>query len=84
MYKGLFENWLEIEKQSGSQVDAINRLNAACGTKYKKEWPQVMKKRGYSMERVPTEVRRYMMRLVIPTLIDVRDDELDSLIKNLT
>ena len=79
--KGLFLRWLEIEKKRDSQIAGINRLNEACGTSYSKTWPGVMKSREYNMERIPLEVRRYMMRQVLPTLIDVqKKDKVDCFI----
>ena len=64
---GLFERWLEIERATGRPMTAIlDDVNAACGSKYKHNWPSVMAKRGYSLDRLPTDVRRYMMRKVLP------------------
>ncbi|KXJ50354.1 hypothetical protein [Pseudoalteromonas sp. APC 3250] len=81
---GLFLRWLEIEKKRDSQIAGINRLNEACGTSYSKTWPGVMKTREYNMERIPLEVRRYMMRQVLPTLIDVQKKDIEKLIVSLT
>lgn len=65
--KGLFENWLEIERATGRPMTAIlGDLNAACGTKYTHSWPSGMALRGYSLDRLPTNVRRYMMSKVLP------------------
>lgn len=65
MTDGLFLNWLNIEKRSKSQIDAIAEINKACGTSYSKTWPATMKNREYSLERLPTSVRLYMMNVVL-------------------
>lgn len=63
---GLFERWLEIERDSGRPMTAIlGDLNAACQTRYRHNWPSVMASRSYSMDRVPTSVRRYMIERVL-------------------
>ena len=64
---GLFAHWLEIERATGRALTAILAdLNAVCGTKYRHNWPSVMAERGYSLDRCPTSVRRYMMQKVLP------------------
>jgi hypothetical protein len=82
--KGLFERWIEIETAHKSQVEMIKELNDACGTKYDKSWPQVTKQRGYSLERTPIKVRRYMMKVVLPTLVKVDDKSIEGIIISLT
>lgn len=67
--KGLFLHWLEIEKKTKTQKAAIEELNQLCGTKYTESWPSKMEGRGYTLERIPTEVRRYMMTIVLPDLL---------------
>lgn len=68
---GLFERWLEIERATGRPMTSILAdINAACGTAYRHNWPSLMAKRGYSLDRCPTNVRRYMMRVVLPTEIE--------------
>jgi hypothetical protein len=68
---GLFERWLEIERATGRpMVSILADINAACGTSYRHNWPSLMAKRGYSMDRCPTNVRRYMMGVVLPTEIE--------------
>ena len=63
---GLFESWLEIERATGRPMTQILvELNEACGTRYRHNWPSTMRARGFSMDRCPTEVRRYMMRVVL-------------------
>lgn len=55
----LFFRWLEIEKSSGkTMTDILADLNAACGTKYRHNWPSVMAERGYSLDRLPACVRK--------------------------
>ncbi|MGC0155235.1 hypothetical protein ACPRNU_22475 [Chromobacterium vaccinii] len=81
--KSLFEQWLEIELETGRQLkDILADLNTACGTHYKHNWPSVMASRGYSMERAPAAVRVYMARRVLPAVLDahgvVFDDKLVS------
>jgi hypothetical protein len=70
--KGLFENWLEIERATGRPMTAIlGDLNAACKTRYTHSWPSGMALRGYSLDRLPTNVRRYMMRKVLQKKLGV-------------
>ena len=64
-------------------------LNAVCGSKYKHNWPSVMAKREYSLDRCPTVVRRYMMQVVLTSElkalgVKVTDDQLASMIVRLT
>lgn len=83
--KGLFLNWLSIEKETTTQKDAIARLNRACGTKYVESWPSKMEARGYSMERVPTLVRRYMMLVVLANEFPNKtNEECERLVNMLT
>lgn len=87
---GLFESWLEIERATDRPMTAIlGDLNAACGTKYTHSWPSGMKLRGYSLAHLPTSVRRYMMRKVLPEklgLIGLKasDDRVEEFITLLT
>jgi hypothetical protein len=68
---GLFERWLEIERATGRPMTAIlEDINAACGTAYRHNWPSLMASRGYSLDRCPTNVRRYMMAVVLPAEIE--------------
>lgn len=72
--KGLYQRWLEIEEASGKPLKRIlDEINAACGTSYKHNWPSKMAESGYSMERTPKAVRRYMMRRVLPVELAARD-----------
>ena len=71
----LFLNWLEIEKKTKKQKTAISELNLACGTKYTESWPSKLEGRGYSLERLPTEVRRYMMDVVLRELIPGQSEQ---------
>lgn len=83
--EGLFLKWLSIVKKNSNQKVAIEELNYSCGTKYTESWPSKMKGRNYSLERVPTNVRRYMMRVVLPELIPGKSDsEYNNIIKSLT
>lgn len=87
---GLFEHWLEIERATGRPMAAILAdLNAACGSKYRHNWPSVMSARGYSLDRCPTNVRRYMMWVVLraelQTLgLKASDSQVEALILSLT
>ncbi|WP_417699957.1 hypothetical protein [Pseudoalteromonas lipolytica] len=82
---GLFLNWLNIEKRTKSQKTAITELNENCGTKYTESWPSKMEGRGYTLERIPTEVRRYMMTIVLPELLPGKsENEYKKLIIALT
>lgn len=64
---GLFERWLEIERATGrSLVDILRDLNDACGTAYRSNYPTVMASRGFTLDRLPTNVRRYMLAKVLP------------------
>lgn len=86
----LFERWLEIERASGKPMTVIlGDLNAACGSMYRHNWPSVMASRGYSLDRCPTAVRRYMMKKVLPVELErlgakVSQEKLDALIICLT
>lgn len=87
---GLFERWLEIEKATGRPMTAIlDELNAACGTKYRHNWPSVMASRHYTLDRMPTNVRRYMMQKVLPAemaLLGVQatQTQIDAIVEKLT
>lgn len=87
---GLFERWLEIERSNGRSLAAILAdLNAACGTKYRHNWPSVMAERSYSLDRMPTNVRRYMMQKTLPAELaalgaNVSMKKIDALVVNLT
>lgn len=86
----LFERWLEIERATGRPMTAIlDDLNTACGSMYRHNWPSVMAGRGYSLDRCPTAVRRYMMKKVLPVEIEklgieVSVKKLNALIIRLT
>ena len=81
----LFKEWLAIEKQKGTQQEAIERLNTHCGTKYRKNLPAQMKAGDYSLERIPTSVRRYMMEAVLKQeLPEKNEEELNDLLYKLT
>jgi hypothetical protein len=62
---GLFENWLTIEKRRGTVADAVARLNEACDTAYRANWPHLLARNGYALERIPLPVRCYLMRIVL-------------------
>lgn len=88
--KGLFERWLSLERATGrSMADILADLNAAAETRYEHNWPSVMAKRNFQMERIPSAVRRYMMRKVLEDElkgfgIDLSKSKLDKLIVYLT
>lgn len=83
--EGLFLNWLRIEKKTKTQKTAIEELNALCGTKYTESWPSKMEGRGYTLGRIPTEVRRYMMTIVLPDLLPGKSEsEYKKMIISLT
>jgi hypothetical protein len=68
---GLFERWLEIERGAGRPMTAIlDDLNAACDTKYRHNWPSMMSRREYSLDRLPSCVRRHMMKIVVPVELE--------------
>ncbi len=76
---GLFKRWLAIELRSGKKmVTILSQVNAACGTRYRHNWPSLMASRGYALNHVPTTVRRYMMRVVLPEVLDAEGCSLDS------
>lgn len=86
----LFVNWLEVELKTKSLKEVLESVNSACGTKYKHNWPTVMKERGYTLERLPTNVRQYMMECILPELLneklvsDLPKKELKKLVRSLT
>lgn len=88
--KGLFQRWLEIEEAAGKPLkQSLDEINAACGTSYKHNWPSKLAESGYSLERTPTAVRRYMMRRVLPAELAARGayfppEVIDTLIRCLT
>lgn len=83
--KGLFEQWLLIATRNKKQKVAISELNVYCGTKYTESWPSKMEGRNYSVERIPTSVRRYMMSVVLPELVPNKtDSEYKKMITSLT
>ena len=90
MGKGLFLMWLDIEKSAGKTMTQIlSEINDACGTAYRHNWPSKMADSGFNLERVPSNVRRYMMRKVLPVALQERGvsldaDALEGLVKNLT
>ena len=64
---GLFVRFIEIEAAAGKPLKTtLAEINAACGTAYRHNWPSKMAETGYAMERTPVNVRRYMMRRVLP------------------
>ncbi|MBR8043489.1 hypothetical protein KDW40_19155 [Burkholderia cenocepacia] len=88
--KGLFQRWLDIEAAAGKPLkQTLDEINAACGTAYRHNWPSKMAESGYSLERIPAAVRRYMMRRVLPAELTARGvsfspDVVEALIKSLT
>ncbi len=86
----LFLNWLEVELQTRTLQETLEEINKACGTKYKHNWPSVMKDRGYTLERLPTNVRQYMMEKVLPEVLsdnlteELPKKDLKEVIKALT
>ena len=88
--KGLFQRWLEIEAAAGKTLkQTLDEINAACGTAYRHNWPAKMADAGYSLERIPIAVRRYMMRRVLPAELSARGatfspEVIELLIKVLT
>lgn len=86
----LFERWLEIERATGRPMtEILADINAACGTKYKHNWPSDMQSRGFGMERTPSAVRRYMLEKVLPEVVDEyvsrgKIVDMGSMIKSLT
>ena len=79
MSQGLFERWLEIERSSGRPMtEILADINRVCGTKYRHNWPSKMAQSGYSMDRVPTAVRQYMMTKVLPVELETRGMKLSS------
>lgn len=90
MEKGLFLTWLDIEKAAGKSMgQVLTEINEACGTAYKHNWPSKMADSGFALERVPVEVRRYMLRKVLPAELSARgvvfpSDVVEVLVKRLT
>ena len=66
----LFLNWLEIELKTKTLKETLDEINKECGTRYKHNWPSMMKERGYTLERLPTNVRQYMMLQVLPEVFN--------------
>lgn len=87
---GLFERWLEIERATGrSMTDILADINEICSTKYRHNWPSVMATRAYSLDRCPSNVRRYMMQVVMPVElaslgVNASAEQIDDLISRLT
>ena len=87
---GLYESWLAIERATGRPMAQIlSELNEACGSRYRHNWPSTMRARGYGMDRCPTEVRRYMMRVVLQGELatlgaNATEAQVDMLIARLT
>lgn len=90
MENGLFQNWLSLEKAEGRPLKTILAdLNAACGTKYDRTWPNVVAGRDFGIERCPTNVRRYMMRKVLASALEANglrlsNRKIAALVVNLT
>lgn len=82
----LFSNWLEIELRTKALGEVLEALNDACSTKYRHNWPSVMKERGYTLERLPTNVRQYMMTVVLPEklVLPLSEKEVHELVMSLT
>ena len=82
---GLFLNWLELEKKEKSLGQALAEINEACGTNYKHNWPSLMERKNYALERIPLSVRQYMMRKVLPELFtELSTEDIEKLVKSLT
>lgn len=86
LHKNLFQNWLAIELRDKTLAETIRQLNVACGTAYQSNMPSKFEKAGYSLERIPTCVRQYMMRKVLPEVLDreLSEKELTKLVERLT
>lgn len=82
----LYLNWLNIERRTKTMGELLEDLNNACGTKYKHNWPSVMRERGYGLERLPTNVRQYMMSVVMAEIMpeSMKKDEISTLVRSLT
>lgn len=82
----LYLNWLNIERRTKTMGELLEDLNNACGTKYKHNWPSVMRDRGYALDRLPTSVRQYMMSIVLPEIMSesISKDEISALVRSLT
>lgn len=82
----LYLNWLKIERKTKSMESVLRDINVSCGTKYKHNWPSVMRDRGYTLERLPTNVRQYMMKIVLPNNLkqSLSEKELNDLVKSIT
>lgn len=90
MAKGLFERWLALEMKNGNTLkQVLDEINGACSTAYRHNWPAKVAARGYSLERMPDCVRRYMMRRVLPDVLakrcqSVTKKDIEALIDCLT
>jgi hypothetical protein len=82
----LFVNWLKIELKTKKLGVVLDDLNTACGTKYKHNWPSIMKKREYGLNHLPTKVRQYMMVVVLPEKLGSKlsEKEINKLVISLT
>ncbi len=82
----LFLNWLEISLRDKTLAETLREINAACGTSYKSNWPAKMAAASYTLERLPRDVRQYMMMIVVPELIDknISEKALKRLVDGLT
>lgn len=62
----LFASWLEVEGGNRAATEILQDLNNSCGTKYQHGWLSRMRsdpaRKG---ERIPREVRAYMMTSVL-------------------
>lgn len=87
---GLFQRWLAIEAAAGKPLkQTLAEINEACGTAYRHNWPAKMAETGYSLERIPVMVRRYMMRRVLPAELTARGivlplEVIDAVVEALT
>lgn len=84
----LFERWLAIEQENGKSITAIyEEVNAACGMRYQSNWVTQMRSGGLGRKQMPVEVRRHMLKKVVPHDIPgcaaLSETELNQLIENL-
>ncbi|HDR9757857.1 TPA: hypothetical protein QDC44_001981 [Burkholderia cepacia ATCC 25416] len=88
--QGLFQRWLAIEAAAGKPLkQTLAEINETCGTAYRHNWPAKMAESGYSLERIPVAVRRYMMLRVLPAVLTARGivlppEVIETLVESLT